>query len=443
MSVTSPPRPPNAQAVDSYAAIDYSIRGPIAADLFQAIEDEAKLSRISLSDHTNSTPADITQRMVAWYRTNVEGPRKAALGAIKGSATSGTKKAGAGIFLEQQLDTIEHTRIEAKRQIVTQHRERHQADYERLEGARTDLETAQYQFETRRRENGREPTIVKWWYYVVLVLIGIVEVFINFDSFGSISYFTPAFAAGTSIIIAFALALSSHCWGTLVRRFAVLFNPAEDDKDRLAVWTMMGLGSLTLSVVLGAVWWARESYFADRLLEIIALGGEEPDKLGIIGGSMLTNIVVWIVGVLWAYFLHDPDPRFPKAYEDMQKKDRVYTAQREALDKELQYAFMKKDAVATRDMKTAHTTENSLQNNPEHQLARRLFERVSAQDANVMGVLETYRSMLVSRVDERFGGYDDGEGGNKVFDRHDLVSDDKERLTPQEYAALPLRIKYV
>ena len=107
---------------------------------------------------------------------------------------------------------------------------------------------------------------------------------------------------------------------TLLRQARVLFDPSQDDIDRLVGWRMLGIGTLALAVVLGTVWYARSAYFADELRVAGVFGRDAPTAFATIGGSLLGNVAVWLGGVILAFLVHDPDPHFPKSLKDWKGK---------------------------------------------------------------------------------------------------------------------------
>lgn len=439
--------PPIAGVAATYDALDFSLAGPPARELHAGIDHDLALPRLRLSDHAGAVPADLTPNMASWYRAQVEGPRRAALDAVEAQAARLNQVAsGSGIFLERELDRAEDERLTAKRQVVASHAEKNQAAIQRLETLTQSYAGAKRRFESLSARHGRAPKIVRWWYYALLVVIGIAEFMINFESLNAIRIFTPAIATGTAVVLSIAVALSSHYFGTLLKQFAVLSDPAQNDSDRWPIVKMLGIGTVTLLFALGVVWYARASYFADIVSEQAILTGEAPSWIKVIGGSLISNLLVWAVGVLIAYAVHDPDPHYPDAFLHMGVCERAMRTAREKLDKPLQREFQQIDTRAKNRRTAAQNQHESHGNLAEHQQARRLFEKVAEQDARVMSVLEAYRRELVRRI--AASAPPPPPPGMPApparFERAPQVyAAATDLMDAADYVALPLRVKYL
>lgn len=428
-------RPVSTEAIDSYCNADFGINGQAATQLLAQLENEQGAAHLVLSARIGHRPADVTERMAAWYDAYVASLRQSALDAAESIAGGQDHvKQGAGILLEREVHRREDDRIVQKRKMVTQSRESRQSKYKRLEELGEERDKKRMRYAQLRNELDRDPKIINLWFYIpFLIVVGAAEALINFETFLSIRGWTPAIATGVTMVVAIALAMSAHFWGASIRHFPVLFDPARDDKERWGQWLMMSLGTLTLSLVLGLVWYGRNSYFADILAQLLAIGGVAPNALEVIGGSMISNMVVWIVGVLASFLVHDPDPEFPRAFHEKEKATKAWDAMSDALSEPLRQAFEQIDAKTKNAIEAARKRSGSLSNIEQHNAARRQFERILAQDNNVLAVLNQYRGKLVSSV--RPG---------TVFERSiEVYREDDDFLDSAQYAALPIRLKYV
>lgn len=422
-------------AVSRYVSLDLGSDGLARKELEEAVQSEAKSSHIKLTDLVGDSPPNLTPEMLTWYDIHVRSIRKAALDAVDAqlSAMSKGRKA-AGVLLERQLDKIEDTRIAQKRQTLASHQQKNAAGYVELNQAREAEENARIRYENLELRHNRAPRLPPWWYIPVLFLLLPAEGAINYETFMAVSWMTPALALGTVVVIGFLLTLSAHMYGTLLRQARVLFDPAEDDIDRLVGWRMLGIGTLSLAVVLGVVWYFRSAYFADMMRTIIVMGGEAPSAFLIIGGSLLGNVAVWLCGVILAFLLHDPDPHFPKSMQDWKKKGANANRLQKALAKPLQREFEKIEAVAKREKEQAENQGRAMSHLVEYQEARKLFSRIAEQDARGLALLSLYRGKLLNSMrdsDARFEKWK--ESG----------VEETEFLTGSQYAAEPLKLKYL
>lgn len=418
-----------------YLAQDYSVGSDAHRNLVAMLDDEAGSDVIKLTDLVGQDPAHLTPAMLQWFATFVAGTRQEALDRVESHAGTISKQAGAaGLVLERELDAIEDRRLVQKRKVKAAHYERHRAEAEKLAHLEADAQRARRQYDNLHAQHNRSPKQVPVFYLPVLVIILVAESMINFESFLAVKIMTPATALGSVVVLGIVLALAAHIHGKLLRQAAVLFDPSQNDRDRLVGLRMLTLGTTGLAVVLGAVAYARGIYLQDQIRFEELMGGKVPTWIETVGGSMLGNVAVWIGGVLISFLVHDPDPRFPEALEARDTLSAKALRLKVALQVPLQREFERIDATAKRDVETAHTRDASLTHLPEYQDLRREMARLVAQDQKVLGLLQAYRGGLVSRV----------RGRNVTFLRPSpLGTDEPEMLPPAEYAAVQLRLKFL
>lgn len=400
-----------------------------------SIAEVAETSLIKLTDHVGPAPANLTPEMLAWYNIHVRPSRKAALDAVGAEfdAMSKGKNAG-GIFRERQHDAVDDECLRAKRTALAAHQQKYGAKLVELQQARREEDTARIRYENLEVRHNRAPKLPDWWYVPALALLLPAEGAINFESFMALKWMTPAIALGTVIVLGVVLALSAHLYGTLVRQARVLFDPAQDDIDRLVGWRMLGFGTLALAIVLSAVWYARAAYFADMLQTSDFLGGQAPSSVMIVGGSMLGNLAVWVGGVILAFLVHDPDPNFPKSLQDWRAKSRRAQQLQEGVDSALQRDFEQIDAIAKRKREEVDNHVRATSHMLDYQEARRSLSRVVEQDARVLALLNAYRGKLITAM----------RGLDVRFEKWRPVGiESTEFLTGSQYAAEPLVLKYL
>ncbi len=298
-------------------------------------------------------------------------------------------------------------------------------------------EAEQLWTEARDRNGGRAPNMrgLSPFYWAGLLLIGVAEWLINYDTF---FIFTgiPAIAVGATAVLGVALAFAAHGHGSILKQWAFRFGAHRERARRFGDWRLIGLSTLALLVVLAA---AGGSRYAAVLHTIASQAG--PNLLGAdavievhplrdVLLSLLANVAAWLVGVFLAYLTHDVDPDYVDAthqYAVASRRfyrrrapvvDRIRTIEAQA-DKDL---ADKRRAAATRA--AAVGTEKDL------------LDQVDAHGEAVLrsvgavlrGEVETYRDALARLALDRRG------------EIAISIGSDGRVLTPYDYKALPLVI---
>lgn len=423
----------SATPVNIYASLELGSEGTLAQELISQVEHEARLNRIVVTGEEGVYPANLTMAMKAWF-AGIANTRHAALeqvAAILDRSDDSTETHG--VFLERELSRIRERQLSKKREAEEQHREKNRATYERLDDSLKSYLQSRRRYSERVARHGREAKLTPWGYWLFLALIGVAEMLVNFESFNSVPLFTPAIATGSTLLVAAALAMSSHMHGTFLRQVHSRFGPQARDGDRSAALRMLGLGTLCLSAVLSAVAYARSSYFADVLLESAVLGSAAPSWLAVVGGSMIMNLVVWIVGVIGAFIAHDEDHIFPDSLIERNHAEAKVRKLQTMIGKPLQRDFERIDAEAEKQVEEARHKERAFAHTPAYATGRALFAAVKAQDAKVTALLEAYRSKLVFAA---------GNSGTIFEMKSDLSSQEPVQMSPQDYSAQRIELKY-
>ncbi|WP_310622312.1 hypothetical protein [Flexibacterium corallicola] len=413
--------------------------GGIEASLLEAIESECNLKRIRLSDPSGSTPKGLTPAMENWYMANVAYPRVAALEEINRAYQNVEDDKGtSAVFLEGEQSRLQDTRIREKRAALKQMQQAHNSDFTQLEEAGQKLEekTALYD-EMRSEYNGREAKLTPWWYIPALIIVLITETLVNYESFNAVKLFTPALALGSTLIIGIALALASHMHGTVLRQYKSLAGRHRKNVDRATGWRMAGLGTVCLAVVMAAVWYARSQYFAGQLISFSVLGGQAPSALTVIGGSMIMNVVVWIVGVIIAFVAHDEDHFFPltlkekraaeKEVEQLSKKiEKIKRAEYGRINEDIDVKISKLQS-KNRVFKPADDMKD------EYEHAQQMLRALKEQDQRILSILNNYRLKLIEAL---------GEKKCKFALTSELKDVKAEIMDPIDYKAYRLSLNY-
>ena len=149
---------------------------------------------------------------------------------------------------------------------------------------------------------------------------------------------------------------------------------------------------------------------------------------------MLTNLLVWMVGVLIAYMLHDPDPRFPDSLTELRRAEVARESLAERLERPMRRAF--EQLVAIHEKRQSEITQRnaSLSSTPVQKEIRELVTSIMKQDAKVIAVLLQYRQALIALISHDTLAF-------QIAD--ELRSTKFSKLSSQAYAATELKMKYV
>ncbi|MBY5721782.1 hypothetical protein HFO33_35425 [Rhizobium leguminosarum] len=422
-------------SINSYRDLDLRPEGEIVNQLLSAVEAESGNQTIRLTDRVGSTPANLTPMMSSWYVSYIAGPRGQALDSI--AAVLGANKdesRSRGVFLEREVSAEENLRIERKRQALRASREKRAAEYDRYSESRIEYQKAKDAYDELWARHGREAKSTSLWYIPLLILIGIPEILINFESFGAIRIYTPAIALGVTIVVALALAYASHVHGTFLRQYEARFGAHQRDGDRAAALRILGLGTTALILAMSSVYYARSTLLEDQILENSVIGGDAPSGLYVIGGSMIGNLGVWIIGALIAFFAHDEDHHFPEALNNKNKAEKKMYTLRESINGPLKREFEKVDATCEKAIEQAKNKHSTLGVNKDFADGRTLFAQLKEQDTQVIAALQAYRLKLIGAVKGRSQRYEV---------QPEIDTADSEFLDGGQYAALLLNVKYI
>lgn len=424
-------------SVDTYTDLNLSSGSEAVSALndSDAIDQEARAGEIRLTDLVGAEPASLTPHARNWYSMYIGGTRRAALDEINRAMQNIGQKTGVGArLLERELDEIDDQVIVEKRAAKKNHLEQNVGRHEQMDEVKTAYIQSKTQYDRKRMQRGREPIIPGFLYFGMIVFIGIFEAFINFEAFSALAFMTPAVALGSTVVIAVLLAMSSHLHGKFLKEIQYRFGDQNKDGDRGAALRMFSIATLGLSIVLGAVWYARANYLSDIILETSVIGGTPPSWLATVGGSLLLNLGVWVAGVILSFQMHDPDPDFPDSYKSYQKHKDDYRSRQQKLDGELETVYKRINAKAEMDRENALTFSQSMERDTDFQIVRKQFDRMTSQDAKVLGLLRTYQAKLGSLANKN---------DLQLTRKDDVGSDMTEDLTPADYSSLALKLKYI
>lgn len=438
--------PPMASYVDAsaqlaeYLALDLRRSSPIAQDLFQRVGSEAERTELPLSDLVGSVPANLTPAMDAWYRDSFSRVRGAAYRALLHMFSHpGVSDLRDGFLPEARLATLDERYQSDKLALYRGQRESNRASDDEIQMLQQQLRRDEPDYENRVRRRGREakPLNKPLYLFILLVVLFGAEAALNVESFQALPWATPAIAWGATIIVGLAIGLAAHYHGTLLKQHAFHFGVDVDDARRGPAWQMFAGGTLALSLSLSFVFYARSAFFAAYMQASSGFGqaADSPGFLWTVGGSLIGNMLVYLVATMVAYLMHDSDPdmidlhaRIEAARARMAQRKQGMEAQRQRGLAQLQ-ALHKKHVDETRRAASHMLSHAALRP------ALEKFHQLQAKDSEVAALLFSYRQSLVKAL-----------GANAKRVKFMAACDDPytecQELGVGEFERLPIALKY-
>lgn len=440
-------QPPSHQAtaLHQYLSMDLRPNSQRYNDLMAHIEvavQQAQYSpEIHLTQLTGEVPANLTSAMETWYqRVSLDRPR--ALAEVKAAFESDRLQKGAkGQFTQAELDKAYDEYLNRKIKFINDHRATKRAQYQKLAQLETDKSNARNAYEQMRADLGdREPKMLNWSLYLFgLLMVGVAEALLNYESFASIKWASPAIALGMTVLVAIALAFASHCHGTLLKQWEYFFGNHREDVSRWVAYRLLTMGSTAFTLALSAVYYARDTYLTDMTLVKSTIGSQlDTSPLWIIGGSLLGNVIVYVVGVMLAYFMHDSNPDYPDKKDELLRIEADHKKLQDQLDLQRRREFEKLSAKLEETKKTISNIEKLQRNSPNYSANHNLFAQLQQQDRNVEAALKDFRSRFLGAIGQI---RDNRISGAIIFVRHTEEAELK-YATSAEFDGLPIKLKY-
>jgi len=423
--------------VHAYCELDLANDGEAVTALLSDfdIQREGEAKEIVLTDIIGAAPASITPQMRNWYNSHIERLRKPALDEVNDALSSISADIGVGAaLLERRLDQISDNQILEKRKSRSQSAQQNVGEYSVLTERKRSFQEASRMYDRRRMERRREPKIIGWFYWLLIAFVGIFEIFINFDAFSSLKFMTPLTATGSTVVIAILLALASHLHGAFFKEFQFRFGDQGRQGDKGVAWRTFFLGTVALMVVLAAVWYARANYFKDTVMEAAVIGGTPPSWLATVGGSLLQNVGVWVTGTIISYLCHDADPEFPELRKSKDLHSSRYRKLESKLNGEIEKELRRIDAQSQDQRTDAKHLDLGMSHEEKYLDARRQFDRLSGQDARVIGLLQQYQTEFVNQATEN---------ETKIQMVDETESSGKRNIFPADYGAIQIKLKHL
>jgi len=418
-------------AMEAWRALDLSDRSRLCSELLEGIErEQSDQGRIALTDELGSYPHGLTPEMLGWFNSRIQPIRTAALQHLQsgfGSATLGKTAVGRGTRVEMERARNQLERLLSYHRIHSDLRRNHH-------DLISERDSRQREFEEARAERGnRDPVMTNpWLYWVGLIAVVGIEIAINFESLLKLPMIKSGlFAVGMAVLVGLAVGFAAHVHGTVLKQWHYWFNSF----DRTRVWKAarkLGIGAALLTVALGMIGWSR-MFYVMPLIQLAEVTGETPPSLIFsILFMTLSNVIVYGVGVLWAYFHHDEDPDYPP------KKIRVDEAQRAALveTRKINARLKAADDLAAHREKELDALEKAQKASASWETNKKALAAFRAIDRKVEAALHRYRTALVKHMQ--------GEGLSAQFVQPVVTRDDagrEETMTGAVYLGRPITLK--
>lgn len=217
----------------------------------------------------------------------------------------------------------EKAQLEAKRKDLKQLLTREWEEKKKaFRDDRKEAADAEMEYDRLYEKHGnRHARIVNYWLYLpLLAVIGLAEVLINWEAANSL-FAQPYLAAGIVMVIALAVAAASHEHGTLAKQWSYRCGFMADSATKYRNYTALGFTTLLFIAAMALVGYMRYKLAYEDLLGGAAFGGINPfgargtmnEVYTAVGMTLMGNIIVWLLGAMVAYWVHDSNPHFAEA----------------------------------------------------------------------------------------------------------------------------------
>jgi hypothetical protein len=178
------------------------------------------------------------------------------------------------------------------------------------------------EFEDLRRVNGGgyPKNISPVLYVIPLILVGVAEWYVNFSTFSAM--FIPVFAISATIIVAAVFAWASHLHGAYVKQISEIVHPSVEYRNVLGRKIALVIATVLLFAAFGTVVWLRWLVISEQLgINAEAQSGAFGDASSSlvwskVAPTIVINLLIWGLGTLYSWALHEKVPRLRESYRD-------------------------------------------------------------------------------------------------------------------------------
>jgi hypothetical protein len=181
------------------------------------------------------------------------------------------------------------------------------------------------QFEMLRMGGAYPRNISPAIYILPLILVGIAEWYVNFSTFSEI--FIPVFAIAATVVVAAVFAWASHLHGAYVKQLSATLNPAVPKRNLLGRKIAIIIATVLLLAALSTVVWLRYLVVSEQLgiangAEGGPFGETSPSIVwSKVGPTIIINILIWGLGTLYSWAMHEKIPDLRETYRDKLRAD--------------------------------------------------------------------------------------------------------------------------
>ena len=224
---------------------------------------------------------------------------------------------------------------------------------------------AEARYEKLLKQNSNRPPkiMVLWLYIPALLLVGLVEAFINFSTFNG--YFgSEGLAYGSTIIVALIFAAASHFHGEFWKQRLELMGPDVEKRERRHELVVQLIVTVFFFLVFAGLMMVRYEVVLEQLSAVSVGGGlpgislpgtevaAEPSIWQKIMPTLLMNLGVWGLGGFVSYWMHDAKPFFEGAHRNYVKSRKKFNQ----LDSKLHDEYKQIEAKFSKKFKELQNT---------------------------------------------------------------------------------------
>jgi hypothetical protein len=279
---------------------------------------------------------------------------------------------------------------------------------QRYADAERELTAADQQYDKMYTDHGQRhaKAFPRAGYAAILVAIGAVEWLVNYDAFLA-NFGVPAMAAGFTIAVAMIVAAASHTHGEILKQRHHHFGDHVESHRKTTKLIWVALMTFGLLAAFGFVAWNRFTWGMDLLASAGGAGagnllgesvGPQINVQQKVAMSVIANVIVWLIGVAVAYWVHDADPEFTTAL----RRKRAAQKRFDRLHKP--WARRIKQTIAELDKKIAAKANTAVAQHERGRHLRDMRDQIAAHDtalqadarARIARYLENYKYLLTA-----------------------------------------------
>ena len=193
--------------------------------------------------------------------------------------------------------------------------------------AKKNKEETESRYDKMRKDvGGKPPANTPLWIYIPgILVVGIVEAFINFSTFDS-KYGAPGLAMGMTLVVALVFAFASHFHGGYLKQRLALTGPDVQQRTKRHTYVVQAVVTAIFVLTVTGLMLVRYQVIQDEMTNMPSLGSvslpgqsmetEQASTLELLMPTLLFNLGVWGLGIFISYLVHDARPDYKEAKKD-------------------------------------------------------------------------------------------------------------------------------